>query len=182
MAVERALGEAWLKRRADAAVTDKALHERYDRDVAGKPGPEQVRARVILFATQSEAQAAIQQLQAGADFSEMARQRSKDPTAANGGDLGYRTRESVTPEVGAAMFSLSPGQMAPYPVASIGGYFVIRVEGRVTGKTPTFEEARPSLERAIRAEAISEAIGSLLSNVKFIPPGKPGEQAVPVKQ
>jgi peptidyl-prolyl cis-trans isomerase C len=182
LAVEHVLVDAWLKRRADAAVTDKALHDLYDSQVAGKPGPDQVKARVILVATEAEAEALIQKLRDGADFAELARQVSKDPSAQAGGDLGYRIRESVTPEVGAAMFSLGPGQTTTYPVASIGGYFVIRVEARSSHGTLTFDEARPMLEKELRAHAVSEAIGSLLSNVKFVPPSKPGEQAVPVKQ
>jgi peptidyl-prolyl cis-trans isomerase C len=182
IAFEQVLADAWLRRRADAAVTDKALHERYDRDVAGKPGPDEVRARVILVPTEAEAQTLLQQLRSGTDFSTLARQQSKDPTASDGGDLGYVTRDAVSPEVGAVMFSLSPGQTAPYPVGSFAGYFIIRVEGRSSHATPTFEEARPALERSIRADAVREAIGSLLSNVKFIPPSKPGEKAAPVKQ
>jgi len=182
IAVEHVLIDAWLRRRADAAVTDTALHALYDSEVAGRPGPDQVKARVILVATEAEAEGLIQKLRDGADFAELARQRSKDPTAAAGGDLGYRTRDSVTPEVGAAMFSLSPGQTTAFPVVSLGGYFIIRVEARSTHGSLTFDEARPLLEKELRAHAVSEAIDSLLSNVKFIPPSKPGEQAVPVKQ
>ena len=48
VAFERIISDAWLKRRADAGVTDKALHALYDRDYAGKPGPEEVGASVIL--------------------------------------------------------------------------------------------------------------------------------------
>jgi peptidyl-prolyl cis-trans isomerase C len=182
IAFEHVLADAWLKRRADAAVTDKALHERYDRDVAGKPGPEEVRARVILVPTEAEAQTVIQQIRSGADFADLARQYSTDPTAADGGDLGYVTRNSVAPAVSAAMFALSPGQVTPYPVASSIGFFVIRVEGRSSHKPQTFEEARPALEHDLRADAIRDTINSLLANVTFIPPTKAGEQAVPVKQ
>jgi peptidyl-prolyl cis-trans isomerase C len=181
IAFEHVLADAWLKRHVDAAVTDKALHERYDLDVAGKPGPEQVRARVILAPTETEAKLVIQQIQNGADFATIAQRQSKDPSAAGGGDLGYLTRDALLPEVAAAAFSLSPGQMTAYPVASFHGYFVIRVEGRSNQTTPTFEAAKPALERALRAEATRELLGSLLSNVKYIP-GKPGERATPVKQ
>ncbi len=181
IAFERVLADAWLKRKADAAVTDKALHDRYDHDVAGKPGSDAVRARVILVPTQAEASALIQKLKAGADFADLARQSSKDPSAPSGGDLGYITRDAVSPEVGAAMFTLGPGEMTAYPVATMAGHFIIRAEGRSTLRTPTFDEARPALERDIRADAIREAIGSLLNNVTYVPPSKPGEQAAPVK-
>jgi peptidyl-prolyl cis-trans isomerase C len=181
IASERVLADAWLKRRADLAVTDQALHVRYDRDIAGKPGPEEVRARVILVPTEAEATKLIENLRDGADFAELAHQVSKDPSASNGGDLGYVGREAVLPEVSAAMFALAPGQTTPYPVASRVGFFVIKVEGRWRRATPTFDEARPALERDLRSEAIQAAIETLLSNVKFVAPVQPGQQAQPAR-
>jgi peptidyl-prolyl cis-trans isomerase C len=169
VAVERVLAEAWLNRKADAAVTEDALHARYDRDVAGKPGPDEVRARVILVPARSDALDLIVKLQGGADFAGLARQFSKDPTAAKGGDLGYLPLESVSPEVGSAMFSLAPGQLTPYPVNSLAGYFIVRVEGRRQRATPTFDAVRARLERELRAEAVRMAIASLLSDITVVP-------------
>ena len=176
---ERLLSEAWLNKKADAAVTDQTLHARYDRDVAGKPGPDEVRARVILLPTEAEARAIIAKAQSGDDFAEMARSFSKDPTAPQGGDLGYVSLEAVSPEVGSAMFALAPGQITPYPVNSIAGFFVIRVEGRRQRETPTFDEVRGRLEREIRAEAVRDAVGSLLFNSDVKPAPKPEKPAKP---
>jgi peptidyl-prolyl cis-trans isomerase C len=181
IAFERVLGDAWLKRQADAAVTDQALHARYDRDVAGKPGQDEVRARLLLVPSVAEAEALIQQVRTGADFAALARDHSKDPTAADGGDLGYVTHEAVSPEIGSAMFSLAPGQVTAYPVGSPMGYFVIRVEGRRSRATPTFDEARPKLVEALRNDAVKAAIGSLLSNIKFVPTAHSGSPAAPSK-
>jgi peptidyl-prolyl cis-trans isomerase C len=178
VAVERVIADAWLKRQADAAVTDQALHARYDSEIAGKPGPDEVRARLILVPTAAEAQTLIQVLQMGADFGEQARQHSKDPTAGVGGDLGYVTRDSMTPEVAVVMFALAPGQTIAYPVPTQVGFFIIKVEGRRTGSAPTFEQARTRLELELRTDAVSKAVGSLLSNIKFVTPAR---QATPPK-
>jgi peptidyl-prolyl cis-trans isomerase C len=173
IAFERVLADAWLTRQADAAVTEQALHVRYDRDVAGKPGPDEVRARVILVPTEAQAQALIERLHDGADFADLARQYSKDPTASDGGDLGYLPLEAVSPQVGSAMFALAPGQITPYPVNSAAGYFIVRVEGRRQRATPTFEEAHDKLAHDLRGEAVTEAITSLLKDIKFTPGTKP---------
>jgi peptidyl-prolyl cis-trans isomerase C len=170
IAFERIISDAWLKRQADAAVTEEALRARFDHDFANSPGPAEVRARIILVPTEVEANTVIQQLRAGADFIELARAHSKDPTAANGGDLGFVTSDATTPELGAVMFSLAPGQFTAYPVATLMGYFVIRVEGRRNRQPLTFEEARPRLERELRAEAVKTSIGALLANVKVVLP------------
>jgi peptidyl-prolyl cis-trans isomerase C len=171
VAFERIISDAWLQRQSDIAVTDKALHALYDRDYVGNPGPEEVRASVILVPTEAEAKTLIQAAQSGADFAELARTRSKDPTAAKGGDLGYLMRDATTPEISAAMFSLAPGQLTAYPVATRMGFFVIRVAARRTRAPLTFEEARPRLEQQLRAEAVQAAVGSLLSDIKVIQPG-----------
>ena len=175
-AYDRVLAEAWLARKADAAVTDQVLRDRFDREVAGHPGPEQVHARVIMVATEDEARSLIVRLQGGADFAELARLSSKDPTAAKGGDLGWLTRDAVAPELAAAMFALAPGQLAAYPIGTIVGYFVVRIDGRQSLAPLGFEEARAGLVREIRSDAIREAVGSLLTNIKFVTAGTDGEK------
>jgi peptidyl-prolyl cis-trans isomerase C len=176
IALERVLADAWLTRRSDAAVTEKALRERYEKEFAGKPGAEEVRARIILVPSEAAAVPLIDRIRGGADFGDVARAFSKDPTAAQGGDLGYLARDATTPELAAAMFSLAPGQVTPYPVATRMGYFIIRVEGRRTRDQPTFEETRFTLESELRSEAVKAAIGALLTNLKVGNPeaaGKP---------
>jgi len=181
LASERALADAWLKRQVDAAVTDQAVHERYDRDAASKLNLEKVRARVIMVPTQEQAMQLLDKLAGGGDFADLARQFSKDPSASSGGDLGFVARDGIVPEIGATMFSLSPGQTTAYPVVSPLGYYIIRVEARSASESLTFDEARPALERAIRTEATQNTIGSLLANVKMGQPAKPPEQTAPAK-
>jgi peptidyl-prolyl cis-trans isomerase C len=165
-AADRILAEAWLDRQADAAVTDKALRARYDSDVAGKPGPEEVRARVILVPTESEANDLIAQLRAGADFADLAHKHSKDMSATQGGDIGYVPLDALSAEVGAAMFALAPGQVMAYPVHALPGWFILRIEGRRQRATPTFDEARPVLAVALRREAATAALAALTSDIR----------------
>ena len=187
VASELVLADAWLRRRANAAVTEEALHARYDQEIAGKPGPDEVRARVIRVPSEADARLLIRLLQNGADFAEMAHAQSKDPTAANGGDIGYVTRQAVPLEVSLVIFALAPGQITAYPVPWSLGYLIIRVEGRRNRAPLMFEEARPQLEREIREEATKEATGSLLANIKVVrpetspdnPKGKPVQPAKP---
>jgi len=172
---DRALADAWLTRQGDTAITDAALHARYDRDVAGKPGPIEVRARLIVVPTEDEARTVIEKAQNGADFAELAKTYSKDGSAAKGGDLGYAPFEALTPEVGAVAFALQLGQVTSYPVRTTTGYFVLRVEGRRQRATPTFDEIKPRLESAIRAEAIRTAIQNVMAHIKMAPVAKPND-------
>jgi peptidyl-prolyl cis-trans isomerase C len=150
-------------------VTDQALRARYDREVAGRPGPEEVRARLILLPTEQEARSVIAKARDGADFGGLATTYSKAPNAARGGDLGFASFDALAPEIASVVFSLSPGEVSAFPVRSPAGYFVLRVEGRRQRGTPTFDEARPRLEREIRAEAVSTAVQSVLEHIKVVP-------------
>jgi parvulin-like peptidyl-prolyl isomerase len=67
-----------------------------DRVVGGLQTAEQVHARHILVDSQATAQALLAQIQAGADFGQVAQQSSQDTlTRANGGDLGWFARGTL---------------------------------------------------------------------------------------
>src|SRR5262249_53328715 len=89
----RVLMEALLQSVGRAAGTDEAMRKVYD-DATKQMQPEQeVHARHILVPTEDEAKAIEDQLKKGADFAQLAKEKSKDPGAADGGDLGYFTKD-----------------------------------------------------------------------------------------
>jgi peptidyl-prolyl cis-trans isomerase C len=186
-AADRVLAEAWIDRQAAAAVAEPALRARYDRDVAGKPGPEEVRAQVILVPSAGEASDLIARIRQGADFGDLARQYSQDLSAAQGGDIGYVRLDALSAEVGAVLFALAPGQVTDYPVRALPGYFVLRVEGRRQRATPAFDDVRPELASALRREAAAAALSALTSDIKLQNAGDAalepaGNVAKPTKQ
>ncbi|WP_180490076.1 peptidylprolyl isomerase, partial [Escherichia fergusonii] len=80
-------------------------------------GEKEVRARHILVPTEEEAKAIKAELDKGADFAKLAKEKSKDPGAADGGDLGFFTKEQMVPEFSAVAFALEPGKISD-PVKS----------------------------------------------------------------
>ncbi|MDR3532126.1 MAG: peptidylprolyl isomerase [Rhodopila sp.] len=148
-AADQAMASEVLRRSLAPNLTDKALHETYNALVAGKPAPDEVRARVIMVDTQDEATALIQRLQTGADFAALARDFSKDGTAQDGGDLGYARLDTLSPEIGSVIFALAPGQTTAFPVRSHNEWFILRVDGRRQLPAPTFDAARSALEQDI---------------------------------
>jgi parvulin-like peptidyl-prolyl isomerase len=99
-----------------------------DRVVGSLQTAEQVHARHILVDSQATAQALLAQIQAGADFGQIARQSSLDNlTRANGGDLGWFARGALpAKEVEDAAFGLQPGQVSSV-VQSAFGYHLVQV-------------------------------------------------------
>jgi peptidyl-prolyl cis-trans isomerase C len=148
-AAEQALATELLRRSLAPNLTEKALRATFDALVAGRAAPEEVRARLIMVETQNEATVLIGRLHQGANFADLAKSFSKDGTAQGGGDLGFARLDMLSPELGAVMFALAPGQMTEYPVRSHNLWFILRVEERRQPAAPSFEAARGALEQDI---------------------------------
>src|SRR4030095_1849 len=95
----------------------------------------EVRARHILVETEDEAKAVIAELKKGGDFAELAKTKSKDPGSADGGDLGYFTKDQMVPEFSEVAFKLDKGALSD-PVKSQFGWHIIKVEDKSERHTP----------------------------------------------
>ena len=105
--------------------------------------PESVSARHILVTTKEEAEEIIAELEAGADFAELARERSIEGIAyETGGDLGEFTRGMMVPAFEEAAFAQEVGVISAEPVETEFGYHVILVEAHNRAVTADYEEIR----------------------------------------
>ena len=95
-----------------AATTDEAMKKVYEEASKQISGEQEVHARHILVETEDEAKAVEEELKKGADFAELAKKKSKDPGASDGGDLGFFTKDQMVPEFSAVAFSLEPGKIS----------------------------------------------------------------------
>jgi len=157
-AEEQELQQAWLTREIAARVNDAAIRARYDRDIAGRPAEEEVRARHILVPTESEARAALAEIRGGADFMAVAQRRSTGPGAREGGDLGFFRRGDMVPEFAEAAFLLQPGQVSETPVRSPFGWHVIKVEERRTAAPPPFDEVAQTIRQQLMEAEVQAAV------------------------
>jgi peptidyl-prolyl cis-trans isomerase C len=166
-AEEEQLQQALLRREIAPAVTEEALRARYEKEVASKPGEEEVHARHILVPMEAAANAALAEVRKpGADFVAVAKRLSTGPGAAEGGDLGFFKKGDMVPEFAAAAFALAPGQISDKPVKSPFGWHVIKVEARRNAPVPTFEESAESLRQAAFEEAVNAAVTRLQAAAK----------------
>lgn len=87
----------------------------------------------------------------GADFSDMARRESEDPgSASNGGLIDWFGVGQMVPEFEKVSFELADGGISD-PFATSYGYHIVQ---KLAHKgAPSFDEARPELERLIASDA-----------------------------
>ena len=160
---DNALRDAVVKQAIDQGATEDKLKAAYE-GMKYQPGFafEETRAAHILVADEATALDIIKQLQGGADFATLAKEKSTDPSAkTNAGDLGYFRREAMVPEFSEAAFTIAPGTVGDKPVKSQFGWHVIKVEDR-RQTVPTFEEKEPEL----REQVSREIVNALLADVR----------------
>jgi peptidyl-prolyl cis-trans isomerase C len=169
---------------AKAAVSDAAMHQLYDEASKQMKGQQEVRARHILVKTEDEAKAIIAELKNGADSAELAKQKSTDPGASEGGDLGYFPKDEMVPEFADAAFKLEKGQISE-PVHTRFGWHVIKVEDKRERQVPSFDQVKDQLATHLVRKAQAELITKLRADAKIErleqPVAQPAQPTQPAK-
>ena len=172
----RLLMDSLLASEGKAATSDDAMKKVYEQASKEITGEEEVHARHILVATEDEAKAVEEELKKGADFAELAKKKSKDPGASDGGDLGFFTKDQMVPEFSAVAFSLEPGKISD-PVKSQFGWHVIKVEEKRKRKAPDFDQVKAQIETYVTRKAQADYVGKLREAAKIERMDKPAETA-----
>src|SRR6201995_3265966 len=172
----RLLMDSLLAQEGKAATTDEAMKKVYEDASKQIAGEQEVHARHILVETEDEAKAVKAELDKGADFAELAKKKSKDPGASDGGDLGFFTKEQMVPEFSAVAFALEPGKISD-PVKSQFGWHIIKVEEKRNRKAPDFDQVKAQIETYVTRKAQAEYVGKLREAAKIERMDKPAETA-----
>lgn len=176
----QALRNAYLSQKIGDAISDEDLQAAYDAEFADFEGAEEVNARHILVKEKAEAEELIKELDGGADFAELAREKSTGPSGPNGGDLGFFGRGQMVPPFDEAVFALDPGTYTKEPVETQFGWHVIKLEGKRKQEKPALEEVANGLRQQLfrdRYEAkMAELKGAATVEVLDEKLTKPGEE------
>src|SRR5579864_9226792 len=172
----RLLMDNLLAAEGKAATTDDAMKKVYDESAKQISGEQEVHARHILVETEDEAKAIKAELTKGADFAELAKKKSKDPGAADGGDLGFFTKDQMVPEFSAVAFALEPGKISD-PVKSKFGWHVIKVEEKRNRKPPDFDQVKGQIETYVSRKAQADYVAKLRETAKIERMDQPADTA-----
>src|SRR6202045_4185093 len=161
----RLLMDSLLASEGKAATTDEAMKKVYEDASKQITGEQEVHARHILVETEDEAKAVEDELKKGADFAELAKKKSKDPGASDGGDLGFFTKDQMGPEFSTVAFALEPGKISD-PVKSQFGWHIIKVEEKRSRKAPDFEQVKSQIETYVTRKAQADYVAKLRETAK----------------
>ncbi|UXN62522.1 peptidylprolyl isomerase [Phyllobacterium zundukense] len=155
---DRALHNDYFKQQVVDKITDADIRARYDKEIAAMPPQNEVRARHILVKTKEEAEAIIKQLDGGAKFEDVAKEKSTDGSAAQGGDLGYFGPGQMVPEFDKAANALEVGQYTKEPVQTQFGFHVIKLEDKRTQQPPAFDQVKEQVKSILIREKYMELV------------------------
>lgn len=162
---ERALRRAFFADTIATSVTEEAVRAGYDKLVAEFVPSEEIRASHILVATDEEAKAVKTELDGGADFATIAKEKSIDPGAANGGDLGFFGKGMMVAPFEAAAYALTDIGQVSDPVQSQFGWHVIRLEEKRQSTPPAFEQVAGQIQQQLLMATFDETVARLMDGV-----------------
>lgn len=145
---------------ANEAVTDDALKAAYDAKFAEfEPGRE-YHAAHILVDSEEEAKAIIEELNNGADFADLAREKSTGPSGPNGGDLGWFGKGMMVAPFEDAVVKMEEGAISE-PVQTQFGWHIIKLMETRLAEVPPLEDVQDELTADIQEQAIRAKLDSL---------------------
>jgi len=172
------LDDLMLKEGAKAD-TPEARKKLYDETVSKLAPETELHARHILVADEATAKQVAERAKKGEDFLALSKEFSKDPgSAADGGDLGWFTKDKMVKEFSDAAFKLEPGQISD-PVKSQFGWHIIKVEEKRTKPVPQFTEVQDQIGNYLTQRAQQTLLLSLREKAKIVQLEKPPAPAQP---
>lgn len=160
------LAATLLDRVGNAEITEAELQAEYDA-VYGSAEPQvEYNASHILVETEAEAEALIGELAAGADFAELAAERSIGPSGPNGGQLGWFGAGMMVPSFEEATFALEVGEVSA-PVQTQFGWHVIVLNDTREQAPPALEQVRAELEEGLRQARVDATMAEVVEQAEI---------------
>lgn len=156
---------------AGAAVTDAALQKAWDERYANAAPLKEYSAAHILVETETEAKELKAELDAGANFADLAKEASNDPgSGAEGGELGWFTTDRMVKPFGDAVAAAISGKVTD-PVQSDFGWHLILVHESREKSAPQLDEVREELAAEVEENAVKAKIDDVTKAAKIEKPG-----------
>lgn len=142
------------------AVGEAELRAAYEAEYAdGKGGPE-FNASHILVESEEAAKALVEELNGGAEFAELAKEKSTGPSGPSGGALGWFGEGAMVPEFETAVVGMEVGAVSE-PVQTQFGWHVIKLNDKRIADAPAFEEVSGEIAERLQSEAIEAHVAKL---------------------
>lgn len=169
-------------------MTNEEATKYYDDHKAQMERPEQVALSEILIApvqsipgketegsatatpeqidtAKQKAEGILEQLKKGAKFEELAEKNSNGPTAAQGGDLGYFRRGTLSKELENKAFAMKKGETTDV-IQTRQGFVILKVTEHDQAGIPEMKEVLPNIQEALYLQKLQPALRAYLTKLR----------------
>jgi parvulin-like peptidyl-prolyl isomerase len=127
--------------------------------------PMRVRASHILLRSREEAESVLAKIQAGADFGEMAKQFSLDPTASKGGDLGFFEKGQLILEIEEAAFAMKKDQLSQV-IQTTFGFHLLKLTDLAEPQIREYESVKREIIEKLTVNEKTKHFAELTERLK----------------
>jgi peptidyl-prolyl cis-trans isomerase C len=147
-------------------VSSKEIEDYYNMYKEEFKEAEERQLREIVVPTEQEAKEILILLLQGQDFATLAKERSKAPSAKDGGDLGFITKGKKFPQFDAVAFSetLEVGKISNI-FKGPDGYYILKLEAKRGGKQKSLSEMWDDIKRGLTFLKQQKRIEDLISKL-----------------
>lgn len=164
--ISREVGSRIIISRADA----RKFFESHEKEFDSPPG---VHLAEILISTEKHSPAdadklakkALDDIQNGAHFSDVAKQYSDSPSAKDGGDVGFFKAGTIAPAIESAIANVDAGEVSPI-IKTQYGYMIFKVLEKRVGNTPTFDQVANQVMNYLYEQKIQGALRGFLTTLR----------------
>jgi peptidyl-prolyl cis-trans isomerase C len=154
----------YLKKNPVSDADTKAAYEQYKKAY----GDKEYNARHILVKTEAEAKEIITQLNKGADFAKLAKEKSLDPGSKDkGGDLGWFSPASMVKPFSDVAANLQKGAISASPVQTQFGWHVIKLVDTRPAQPLAYEKVKDGLQKNLQQRQLEKMMSDLRSKAKI---------------
>ncbi|WP_293447295.1 peptidylprolyl isomerase [Planktotalea sp.] len=145
------------------AVTRASVKAAYEAKYANAAPEKEFDASHILVETEEEAKALVATLEGGADFADLAKEKSTGPSGPRGGALGWFGKGQMVPEFEKAVARMDDGAISA-PIKTQFGWHVIKLNASRSMDAPEMEDVREELEQEVRMQIVDKYISELTNS------------------
>lgn len=154
------LSGEFLSQVGSADIDEEAVKAAYAERYADVAPEEEFNASHILVEQEETALEIITMLEGGADFAELAKEKSTGPSGPRGGELGWFGKGQMVPEFEQAVMGLEDGAVSA-PVQTQFGWHVVKRNDSRNKSAPTLDQVRAEIVAALKSEAVEAAVASV---------------------
>ena len=164
--ISREVGGRIILTRADA----RKYFEAHKKEFYSPPG---VHLAEILISTEKyspaeaekRAQKALNEINSGARFSDVAKELSDAPSAKDGGDVGFFKQGVISSEIAKAIANLDAGDVSKI-IKTQYGYIIYKVLEKRVGQNPTFDQISDQVMNYLYNHKVSDALRGFLTTLR----------------